>query len=103
MGIGSMRSPRAARPGHAAWRRWRDCGRGARSQPRRAPDRLEGAAGRLPPNRRARAGERCGYRKSPVNGWCDYYGDLMTGQVSVDGRRLGITPEAWRTGPILSS
>jgi hypothetical protein len=42
--------------------------------------------------------ERHGYRHSATAGWCDYYADLMTGRVEVGGRRLGITPAAWRTG-----
>jgi hypothetical protein len=48
-------------------------------------------------------GERSGYRQSRDTGWCDFYGDLMTGRVEVAGGRAGITAEAWRTGSILSS
>jgi hypothetical protein len=55
------------------------------------------------PDGDADGGERAGYRQTPATGWCDYYGDLMTGRVSAGGRRLGITPQAWRTGSILSS
>jgi hypothetical protein len=51
----------------------------------------------------ADGGGRSGYRQSPESGWSDYHGDLMTGRVAVDGRRLGITAEAWRTGSILGT
>ena len=44
--------------------------------------------------------DRNGYRRDPDHGWCGYYRDLMTGRVLVDGRRLGIPPEAWRTGAV---
>jgi hypothetical protein len=43
----------------------------------------------------ADGGGRHGYRQSPVDGWCAYYRDLMTGRVEVAGRRLGIPPAAW--------
>ncbi|HTX44268.1 MAG TPA: hypothetical protein VMC61_06020 [Methanocella sp.] len=43
-----------------------------------------------------------GYTQSPVTGWCQYYEDLMTGQVLENGRRTGITPEAWLSGTIRS-
>jgi len=55
------------------------------------------------PDGDADGGERSGYRHSPETGWCDYYGDLMTGRVAIAARRLGVTPEAWRTGSILST
>ena len=51
----------------------------------------------------ADGGERSGYRHSPATGWCAYYGDLMTGRVSIGGRRLGIPPGAWRSGPVRSA
>lgn len=44
--------------------------------------------------------ERAGYVRSPVDGWCAYYRDLMTGRVMVDGEPRGIPPEAWRTGAV---
>jgi hypothetical protein len=49
----------------------------------------------------ADGGGPAGYEQSPADGWCPYYRDLMTGRVRVGDRRLGIPPEAWRTGPII--
>ena len=37
---------------------------------------------------------------SSVYGWGEFYRDLMTGQVLDEGRRTGITKEAWESGPI---
>jgi hypothetical protein len=48
----------------------------------------------------ADGGARGGYRREPDCGWSRYYADLMTGQVAVDGRHLGISAAAWRTGSI---
>lgn len=55
------------------------------------------------PPRDADGGGDAGYEQSPLHGWSPYYRDLMTGRVRVGGRLLGIPPEAWRTGSILSS
>lgn len=43
----------------------------------------------------ADGGGRHGYKQSPVSGWTDYYRDLMSGNVSENGQRLGIPLEAW--------
>jgi hypothetical protein len=51
----------------------------------------------------ADGGERAGYGREPDLGWSRYYGDLMTGRVEVRGRRVGIPPEAWRSGSPLGS
>lgn len=48
----------------------------------------------------ADAGGSHGYEHSSVDGWGEFYRDLMTGQVLDEGRRTGITKEAWQTGPI---
>ena len=44
--------------------------------------------------------ERNGYRRDQDDGWCAYYRDLMTGRVVVDGRRVGIPADAWRSGAV---
>jgi hypothetical protein len=48
----------------------------------------------------ADAGGSHGYQHSSVYGWGEFYWDLMTGQVLDEGRRTGITKEAWESGPI---
>jgi hypothetical protein len=48
----------------------------------------------------ADAGGSHGYKHSPVEGWGQFYRDLMTGQVLDEGRRTGVTKEAWRSGAI---
>jgi hypothetical protein len=42
--------------------------------------------------------ERHGYRRPAEAGWSPYYRDLMTGRVTVAGRQMGITADAWRSG-----
>lgn len=48
----------------------------------------------------ADAGGSHGYQHSSIDGWGEFYRDLMTGQVLDEGRRTGITKEAWESGPI---
>lgn len=48
----------------------------------------------------ADAGGSHGYQHSSIYGWGEFYRDLMTGQVLDEGRRTGITKEAWESGPI---
>lgn len=43
----------------------------------------------------ADGGGRHGYKQSPESGWTQYYRDLMTANVSENGRRLGIPLDAW--------
>lgn len=45
-------------------------------------------------------GETHGYKHSPVEGWGQFYRDLMNGQVLEGDCRMGVTQAAWRTGPI---
>ena len=46
------------------------------------------------------AGGSHGYKHSDVEGWGEFYQDLMNGQVLDEGRRTGITQEAWQSGAI---
>ena len=48
------------------------------------------------PERDADGAELHDYVRSPTQGWTQYYRDLMTGQVSENGGRLGIPLAAWR-------
>ncbi|MBV8814527.1 MAG: hypothetical protein JO271_08555 [Verrucomicrobia bacterium] len=50
------------------------------------------------PSGDADGGERHGYKRSPENGWTEYYRDLMSGNVVESGCRVGIPLDAWR-GP----
>lgn len=47
------------------------------------------------PARDADGAEVHGYSRSPTLGWTDYYRDLMTGNVSEDGKKLGIPLAGW--------
>jgi len=47
------------------------------------------------PKRDADGGELHGYVRSSTAGWTDYYRDLMRGNVSEQGKRLGIPADAW--------
>ncbi|MBV9009785.1 MAG: hypothetical protein JO354_11565 [Verrucomicrobia bacterium] len=47
------------------------------------------------PERDADGAELHGYTRSPIHGWCDYYRDLMSGNVLENGQRLGIPRNAW--------
>ena len=57
-------------------------------------------AGFVMPKGDADAGGSHGYEHSSVYGWGKFYQDLMTGQVLDEGRRTGITKEAWQSGPV---
>jgi hypothetical protein len=52
--------------------------------------------GHTMPERDADGAELHGYQRSPANGWCEYYHDLMTGQVREGTKICGIPLEAWR-------
>ncbi|MBF0410524.1 MAG: hypothetical protein HQM10_24475 [Candidatus Riflebacteria bacterium] len=54
------------------------------------------------PKKDADGGEDHGYSNSSDKGWKEFYCDLMTGHISEEGSNTGITPEAWRSGTILS-
>lgn len=47
------------------------------------------------PERDADGAELHGYTRSPTHGWCDYYRDLMSGDVRENGKRVGIPADAW--------
>jgi hypothetical protein len=47
------------------------------------------------PARDADGADLHGYVRSPVDGWTEYYRDLMSGNVEEQGVRLGIPPSAW--------
>ena len=51
--------------------------------------------GHAMPERDADGAELHGYTRSPTQGWCEYYRDLMRGTVSENGRELGIPHTAW--------
>ncbi|MHB1038309.1 MAG: hypothetical protein ACYC35_28105 [Pirellulales bacterium] len=48
----------------------------------------------------ADAGGSHGYEHSPVEGWGEFYQDLMNGRVLDKNHRTGITKAAWETGAI---
>lgn len=47
------------------------------------------------PARDADGAENHGYVRSPEEGWCEYYRDLMNGAVAEKGRAVGIPSAAW--------
>lgn len=49
------------------------------------------------PSRDADGAELHGYTRSPVAGWTEYYGHLMSGTVQENGMSVGIPLEAWKT------
>jgi hypothetical protein len=51
------------------------------------------------PDGDADGGARHGYVQSPVSGWTEYYGDLMSGNVRAEGAWTGIPLNAWRLPP----
>lgn len=51
--------------------------------------------GHAMPERDADGAELHGYVRSPTSGWCDYYRDLMRGNVLENDRRIGIPVAAW--------
>lgn len=53
------------------------------------------AQGLAMPARDADGAELHGYVRSPTRGWCDYYRDLMNGQVPEGGKFCGIPATAW--------
>lgn len=55
------------------------------------------------PDGDADGGGRHGYWQSEEMGWCEFYRDLMSGNVLSNGRTAGIPAEAWRRGSILTS
>jgi hypothetical protein len=50
--------------------------------------------GHTMPERDADGGELHGYTRSPTHGWCEYYRDLMRGNVVENRQRVGI-PREW--------
>lgn len=52
--------------------------------------------GHAMPERDADGAELHGYARSTSHGWCDYYRDLMSGNVLENGRRVGIPLAAWK-------
>jgi hypothetical protein len=53
--------------------------------------------GHVMPERDADGAELHGYKGSAARGWCDYYRDLMTGNVAENCLRVGIPP-TWGSG-----
>jgi hypothetical protein len=61
------------------------------------------AQGFVMPDGDADGGSRHGYLQSAENGWCEFYCDLMTGNVQSGGQATGIPATAWRRGSICSN